>query len=237
MERSRSMDWANHSWYPDLFDLGLFLDCDVFRYAVDCEKKKGTLLILRPLFFSALLHGLFTLGLIYASQDKKNEIARIEFQISERSTSLRKISSETPKTKTLPSRAPVEDQKTYQEKSQIEDSAQNSEASGSPETENSTLHQAYYEKIRQRVSTRKAYPRIARMQGLQGQVLISFLLSKDGLVMDNKVEMSSGHEILDRSALEAVQMAQPFPAFPESFPNKVIRVEITLVYSLKDGPQ
>lgn len=96
------------------------------------------------------------------------------------------------------------------------------------------VRHAYYDQIRKKVAHHQSYPRVARMQGLQGKVLVSFLLSKEGLIIESKVETSSGYEILDRAALEAVRSAQPYPPFPASFPPQPLCVEISLVYDLKE---
>ena len=91
----------------------------------------------------------------------------------------------------------------------------------------------YYMEIRSKVAKQQVYPRIARMQGLSGRVLVTFVLSKNGNIFEAKVQSSSGHEILDRSAVEAVKSAQPFPVFPEFFNRDSVRVEIPLVYNLQ----
>jgi len=96
------------------------------------------------------------------------------------------------------------------------------------------VRHAYYDQIRKKVANHQSYPRVARLQGLQGKVLVSFLLSKEGLIIESKVETSSGYEILDRAALEAVRSAQPYPPFPASFPPQPLCVEISLVYDLKE---
>lgn len=232
MERDGSIDRANSQGYSYLFDLGLLLCRDALRSAAGGETKKGTPLILRFFFFSVLLHGLITLGLIYSSRDQKQDFAKIEIQITERLPSSVQTPSEFSRghkalvRRTIPHKKPSLDP-SY-------DADDGSKTAPDHEATSVSLHQAYYEEIRKKVSSRKAYPRIARMQGLQGRVLVAFLLSKEGHIIESKVESSSGHDILDRSALEAVQMAQPFPAFPESFRSKTVRMEITLVYSLED---
>lgn len=91
----------------------------------------------------------------------------------------------------------------------------------------------YYMEIRSKVANQQVYPRIARMQGLSGRVLVIFELAKNGNIVEAKVQSSSGYEILDRSAVEAVKSAQPFPVFPEFFNRESVRVEIPLVYDLR----
>jgi protein TonB len=49
------------------------------------------------------------------------------------------------------------------------------------------------------------YPRIARMRGYQGNVLLDVLVNKDGKVHDLKIFKSSGYPILDRAATSTVK--------------------------------
>ena len=49
------------------------------------------------------------------------------------------------------------------------------------------------------------YPRIARIRGYQGNVLLDVLVNKDGKVNDLKIYKSSGYPILDRAAATSVK--------------------------------
>lgn len=56
------------------------------------------------------------------------------------------------------------------------------------------------------------YPAIAKSRGWQGKVLLRVKVSAQGLSDDVTVEKSSGHEILDDSAIEAVKKWRFLPA-------------------------
>jgi protein TonB len=56
------------------------------------------------------------------------------------------------------------------------------------------------------------YPREARKKGFQGEVVLKVEVLSNGLVGEVEVKQSSGHEILDRSALSAVKRWKFFPA-------------------------
>ena len=56
-----------------------------------------------------------------------------------------------------------------------------------------------------RENTHPTYPWIARLRGYEGIVLISAEVSADGTVGSLRVKKSSGHAVLDRSALDAVR--------------------------------
>jgi protein TonB len=49
------------------------------------------------------------------------------------------------------------------------------------------------------------YPRIARIRGYQGNVLLDVLVNKNGKVNDLKIYKSSGYPILDRAASSSVK--------------------------------
>jgi len=59
---------------------------------------------------------------------------------------------------------------------------------------------------------RPLYPREARKKGFQGEVVLKVEVLSNGLVGQVEVKKSSGHEILDRSALSAVKRWKFFPA-------------------------
>jgi len=56
------------------------------------------------------------------------------------------------------------------------------------------------------------YPSIARSRGWQGKVLLRVSVTADGLSEEVTVQRSSGHEILDESAVAAVEKWQFIPA-------------------------
>jgi periplasmic protein TonB len=59
-----------------------------------------------------------------------------------------------------------------------------------------------------------AYPKIARQMGWAGKVKLSFIVTVRGDARNIQVIESSGKEILDRNAIEAVRKASPFPMPP-----------------------
>jgi protein TonB len=50
--------------------------------------------------------------------------------------------------------------------------------------------------------------------GWEGRVVVAFVILPDGRVRDIRVVRGSGHALLDRSAVEAVRSASPFPPPP-----------------------
>lgn len=72
-------------------------------------------------------------------------------------------------------------------------------------------HFAY---IKEKIEKEFVYPRIARRRGLEGKVVVSFVICEDGTVHGVKIVESSGHKILDENAISCVSKAAPFPPPP-----------------------
>ncbi|MFZ8786419.1 energy transducer TonB [Thermocrinis sp.] len=61
------------------------------------------------------------------------------------------------------------------------------------------------------------YPPVARRMGWEGRVLIGFILEPNGDIRDLKVLKSSGYEVLDKEALDAIRRSyRDFPKPPVS---------------------
>jgi len=68
--------------------------------------------------------------------------------------------------------------------------------------------------IRDLIQRKVTYPKLARQMGWEGKVTVSFIVNSKGHAKDIKIKNSSGVEILDRSSIEAVEKASPFPRPP-----------------------
>ena len=73
---------------------------------------------------------------------------------------------------------------------------------------------AHFSYIRDKVFTRLNYPNLARRMGWTGQVKVGFIILENGEIEQLRIEESSGHKVLDRQALQAVEKAAPFPPPP-----------------------
>ncbi|MGD0232868.1 MAG: energy transducer TonB [Syntrophorhabdales bacterium] len=58
------------------------------------------------------------------------------------------------------------------------------------------------------------YPGEARRAGLRGKVTVGFIIIEDGLARNIRIVESSGHDLLDRTVLDAIRRCQPFPRPP-----------------------
>ena len=66
-------------------------------------------------------------------------------------------------------------------------------------------------RIRERIQAAVVYPPLARLRRLEGVAQVRFSIAVDGNPQDLSVAGSTGHAILDRAALAAVEAAAPLP--------------------------
>lgn len=74
------------------------------------------------------------------------------------------------------------------------------------------------------------YPPIARRNGWEGKVVVTFVIACDGSVRDIEVVETSGKALFDRNAVEVVLKSVPFPENDTE-----TRILIPIVYSLSEG--
>ena len=90
------------------------------------------------------------------------------------------------------------------------------------------LTAALYKKIQ----TLKRYPRRARLQGMEGRVVVRTTIKNDGGLADLGVAEHSGYRLLDLDALETVRRAFPLNLEQEIRRSRVI-ILLPIIYTLK----
>jgi protein TonB len=68
--------------------------------------------------------------------------------------------------------------------------------------------------IQELIAKRSVYPPLARRMNWSGKTVLAFSILEDGSVHGIRVVQSSGHAVLDQSALATVRRAAPFPKPP-----------------------
>ncbi|MGH6612758.1 energy transducer TonB family protein [Sphingomonas sp.] len=91
---------------------------------------------------------------------------------------------------------------------------------------------AYRARLEAHLARFRTYPAGARSAGQEGVVHLRFLMDHDGRVIDAWVEASSGIGDIDREALASVMRAQPLPALPSGWPD---RMDISLPIQFEIG--
>jgi periplasmic protein TonB len=104
------------------------------------------------------------------------------------------------------------------------------------ETNDPRFH-AYFSKVRERIKATWTYPSAAGQRGIEGEVVVTFRIAKDGHLVSVDVWRSSGATILDDYSVRAVQTAAPFPPVPDDVAKNILTVQSTFRYSLTSvGP-
>ena len=82
----------------------------------------------------------------------------------------------------------------------------------------------------------KRYPRSAIDNNWEGSVVVRMTVGADGRIAALGVAKSSGHEVLDRQALDMFRTAKPFVQLPRELEGREFELELRAIYSLRDQP-
>ncbi len=74
------------------------------------------------------------------------------------------------------------------------------------------------------------YPTPAARAGIGGNLTVEFSVQRDGQLLAVNLLDSSGHTILDESAMKAIQSAAPYFPFPERMKAKRLRIRAHFIY-------
>ena len=80
----------------------------------------------------------------------------------------------------------------------------------------------------------KRYPRVAMDNNWEGRVVVRMIIGANGMIASITVISSSGHEILDKQAVDMIQKAKPRVLIPAALRGKEFPLEIPVIYSLKE---
>lgn len=80
------------------------------------------------------------------------------------------------------------------------------------------------------------YPDAARGR-LYGNLVLTVSIRADGTVERIDVDRSSGHDVLDKAAIEIVRMAAPYAPFPPDIRADTDIIEITRTWSFTNSDQ
>jgi protein TonB len=95
-------------------------------------------------------------------------------------------------------------------------------------------HAEYFLKVKKAIEEHWSYPRAAAEKGQSGQLVLEFVIRKDGNVLVELVR-TSGVDILDRYAVNAVKLSAPFPPIPERLASDNLRISASFTYILDHG--
>jgi periplasmic protein TonB len=84
-----------------------------------------------------------------------------------------------------------------------------------------------------RLNQFKRYPGEAQSRGVEGVVLLSFSVDRNGHVLSHRIVRSSGHPELDAEVTSMIERAQPLPAFPASMTDDKLDLTVPIRFSLR----
>jgi protein TonB len=137
-------------------------------------------------------------------------------------TEMRKAQADTPVGAKIVTAAPNAEVKTEEK------------AGSGEETKKPSVSTVYLQSIYQKIEKYKRYPRLARDRGIEGSILVEFVLDSNGKLLHNQVLRSSGFKILDREALLTIRRAAPFPKLPAHQMAGQVVLKIPITFELKD---
>jgi len=98
----------------------------------------------------------------------------------------------------------------------------------------SELLSSYGQTISKALSRYKEYPRIAQMRGWEGAVTLRLRVAPSGRLIEATVQASSGHEVLDKQAMEMAARAGRLPAPPDGLRDREeVAVLVPIVFRLE----
>jgi periplasmic protein TonB len=84
-----------------------------------------------------------------------------------------------------------------------------------------------------RLEQYKRYPSDAQSRGVEGVVMLSFSVDRNGRVLAHDIVRSSGHPELDKEVVSMIERAQPLPPFPPSMPEDKLNLTVPIRFSLR----
>lgn len=86
--------------------------------------------------------------------------------------------------------------------------------------------------IRQSIQEHTVYPKMALRLGQEGEVIVKFILTKNGIIDKLRIKKSSTHDLLDIEALSIIKSSSQY--FPK--PSEDIKITIPITFELKKRP-
>ncbi len=89
---------------------------------------------------------------------------------------------------------------------------------------------SYLLHLKQKIEAVWIYPKVASSAGLGGDLTVEFTLSKDGRLVGIGLLDSTGNQILDDAALNAIKDAAPYLPFPPRLKTQRLKIRAKFIY-------
>jgi periplasmic protein TonB len=80
----------------------------------------------------------------------------------------------------------------------------------------------------------KRYPRAAMDNNWEGRVEVRMVIGANGMISSMSIKTSTGHELLDKTALDMITKAKPLTPIPAALRGKEFTVDVPVIFSLKE---
>lgn len=79
----------------------------------------------------------------------------------------------------------------------------------------------------------KRYPADAQRSRIEGVAYVLFTMTRDGRVLNARVERSTGNAVLDREGLDLLTRAEPLPPLPQDQPGETLRLVVPVQFFMR----
>jgi len=94
-------------------------------------------------------------------------------------------------------------------------------------------NEKYFSELRNLIEAKKIYPALAKKREIEGVVIISMCIKKNGELYKHQIFKSSGQEILDGAAFRLIMQFKSFKSLPESISKDEIEVKLPIAFELE----
>ena len=93
--------------------------------------------------------------------------------------------------------------------------------------------ESYSAQLTKAIARQKKYPRIAKMRGWQGEIILNLKIDGQGNLIKAKIKQGSKFKILDTEGMNMVKRASPFPKPPKGLESKIFNVIVPISFKLQ----
>jgi len=90
----------------------------------------------------------------------------------------------------------------------------------------------YLKRLRKWIKRHMDYPADSKKRKEEGEVVVAFVIARDGTILSTEIRESSGYPRLDQAVLAMLDRASPVPPLPDEFPGEQARVVLPFQFEL-----
>ncbi|SEF62463.1 energy transducer TonB [Marinobacterium lutimaris] len=124
--------------------------------------------------------------------------------------------------------AKVADEKSEAQSKQSTGSANAQTQGGSP-----AARQTWFSQVAAHLARHKRYPSSARRRGQEGVAKLSFVVDRNGQVLEFKLVGSSGFRSLDEAVIRMLKQAEPLPKFPAEMTQDSLSITVPVQFAIQ----